>query len=146
MPAFTVAEVIGEPRDWQSKYGPMKSYRVAVKNGSSDEAEVVELSQKPDTAAPTVGQALEGEIVPSQNPQFPPKFKKAQQGGGGFSGGGGMSPEREKRIVRQHSQSMSIETLKLAVDCGINLQVGSVSDVVAKVRQLSDVFDKDAGV
>lgn len=140
MPSFTVEQIIGEPSEWQSqKGGPMLSYKLKLQGRD----EIVELSQKKDTAPPAVGQGIEGEITPSGN-QYPDKLKKAY-GGGGFSGGG-MSPEREKRIVRQHSQSMSIETLKLAVDCGVNLQVATVGDIVVKVKQLADAFDKDAGV
>lgn len=142
MPTYTVEQVIGEPTDWQGQSGPMKSYKLKV----SGEERVVELSQIPKTAAPTVGQVIEGHIEEPKG-NFPPKLRKAQQGNwSGGQGGGGMSPEREKRIVRQHSQSMSIETLKLAVDCGINLGANDVAGLVQKVKVLADVYDQDAGV
>lgn len=139
MPAYTIKTVDG-PREWQSKYGPMNSFTLTVDGHDGP----VELSQKQATAPPLVGQSVEGEIVAAHDPKFPPKLKRAQQGGGGF--GGGMSPEREKKIVRQHSQSMAIETLKLAIDAGINLEAGDVATLVKKVKVLADVYDQDAGL
>jgi hypothetical protein len=141
MPTFTVESVVGEPREWEGKYGKNLSYRLSLAGHDG----VVELSQKPETPAPKVGDSIEGELVPSSG-DFPPKLRRAKPQGGFNGGGGGMSPEREKRIVRQHSQSMGIETLKLAVDCGVDLQVSSVGDLVTKVKRLADSYDGDAGV
>lgn len=143
MPTFTITEVTG-PREWQSKYGPMNSFTLSLEGHDGP----VEMSQKQTTTPPLVGSTVDGDIVPAQDPKFPPKLKKAQPAGGGnwSGGGGGMSPDREKKIVRQHSQSMSIETLKLAVDCGINLEVSDVAALVKKVKVLADVYDGDVGV
>ena len=141
MPTYTITNVQG-PREWQSKYGAMNSFTLTLEGHEGP----VELSQKQTTAPPLAGTTVEGDIVPAHDPKFPPKLKKAQQGGGNWSGGGGMSPEREKKIVRQHSQSMAIETLKLAVDCGIQLDAGDVAQLVKKVKVLADVYDQDAGV
>jgi hypothetical protein len=141
MATYTVEAVVGEPREWEGKFGKNLSYTLAL----SGREGVVELSQRPETPAPKAGDSIEGELVPSQG-DFPPKLKRAKPQNGYGGGGGGMSPEREKRIVRQHSQSMAIETLKLAVTGGLDLGCATVSEVVSKVKQLADVYDKDAGV
>jgi hypothetical protein len=48
--------------------------------------------------------------------------------------------ERQRAIIRQHSQSMAMEVLKLKV----TLNELTVEDLTpAKIRQLSDYFDDD---
>lgn len=108
------------------------------------------LTQKPTTPAPQIGEELLGHpedagTFPSGDPK-PPKFVKAKPAGG-FGGGGGPRPEdpaRAKRILRQHSQDMGIETLKLAAQAGVGPSYESVSDIVKAVKALADVYDKDA--
>lgn len=137
MATYTVEQVIGEPRDWQTKAGKaMKSYLLKV----SGEDRNVELSQYPDTDPPTVGQVIDGTLEESQNGNFPPKLKRAKPQGG-FGGGGGMSPEREKRIVRQHSQTAAVALMQYAHAKGI-----SVSEALSQMKAVADLLDKDAGV
>jgi hypothetical protein len=75
---YTVQAVSQEVREYDSKYGPMKSYKLKFKETET----VAELSQKASTPAPTEGQVLNGTI--DMSGQFGPKFKKefAQQGFG----------------------------------------------------------------
>lgn len=103
---YTVTDVVGEPREWQSKHGgTFLSYRVALK----DVEGVVELSQKPETPAPKAGDLLAGEILPAQG-SFPPKFRKEKRDFGG--GGGGRSAQdweaSGRAQGRAHAQEMAL--------------------------------------
>lgn len=82
---YKIQAVSQTVREYDSKYGPMKSYK--VKFVGNDEA--IELTQKASSPAPYEGQELEGEIDTSG--QYGPKFKKAYGSGGGSYGGGGKS-------------------------------------------------------
>lgn len=137
---FVLTEVSG-PREWTGKFGPMHSYDVAVEGTQ----ERFEISQKPETPPPTAGQTFTGEIVDGRE-GYPRKLKRAQQPGGGY-GPRQEDPARAKRIVRQHSQDMAIETLKLAHLRGLFPEdIDSVNDIVGAVKVLANVYDKDAGV
>lgn len=101
MPAYTIEQVTGQ-REWAGKDGgTFVSYKLVLKDVGP-----AELTQKPSTPAPTVGQVVEGTLEPPKNPAFPPKLRKAQQGGGGFRG---KSPEDQRMIVHQHSQTAAIQ-------------------------------------
>lgn len=64
-----------------------------------------ELSQKPETPAPTIGSTIEGEV---EQTQFGPRFKKAQQGFGGPGGGRFNDPETRKEIIRQNALTNAV--------------------------------------
>ena len=134
---YTVLNVVGDPREWEGRYGKNLSYTVALKDVDG----VVELSQKPETPAPKAGDELTGEITPSSG-NFPPKFKKDKPQGGGNWSGGGMSPEREKKIVRQHSQHMALQYAAIHATQGKLPDEFSLGDLF----KIADQFDKDAGV
>lgn len=144
MPQFTVEQVIGEPSDWQGQSGPMKSYKLKV----SGEERVVELSQIPATAAPTVGQVIEGHIEEPRG-NFPPKLRKAKQGG--FGGGqSGKDWEASGRAQgRAHAQEMAIRWFGLK-----GTPPAGLSDLTAAIdwfyddaqAALAKDYRKDAGV
>jgi hypothetical protein len=79
--------------EWSGNYGPMKTYALELEEApqGSGVSHQVEINQKPTTAPPTPGETLSGDITPNRNPDFAPRFKKAQKEGfsGGSSGGGG---------------------------------------------------------
>jgi hypothetical protein len=79
--------------DWSGQYGPMKTYALELEEApqGSGITHQVEMNQKPTTAPPQPGETLSGDIMPNRNPDFPPRFKKAQKEGfsGGTSPGGG---------------------------------------------------------
>ena len=104
--SYTVTSVNGS-RDWDSKYGPMKSYKVNLKGPDGNVTNDVEVSQKSTTAAPTQGQVLEGAIEAGN---YGPKFKKAQKPMGG--GGGGPRPRdpgERRSIERQVAFKGAVE-------------------------------------
>jgi hypothetical protein len=109
--------------------------------GSGAITSSVYLGQKPETAFPVDGQILTGEILDGE---YGPKFKKEYNpqaagggGGGGFKGGGGKpNPERERSIIRQHSQEMAIRYAAL--------QVGVPIKNLKDLKVLIDYFEHDA--
>lgn len=97
MPNYTIREVIGQPNAWNStKGGPMLSYSLDV-TGDDGFTGQVELNQKQTTAAPTVGQVIDGTLDRS-NPKYAPKLKKTPpQGGGGPRSGAGRPRDPAER-------------------------------------------------
>ena len=81
---YTIEAVASEVREYESKYGTMKSYKLKL----TGELDPVELSQKATTPAPTVGTVLNGNI---EDGQYGKKFKKDFQANGttprSFGGG-----------------------------------------------------------
>ncbi len=83
----------------------------------------------------------QGEDEPPKGPQGPlwhpePPVHAPQSSPQRFS----MLDERQRAIIRQHSQSMALEVLKLKV----TLNELTVEDLTpAKLRQLADYFDAD---
>lgn len=133
MSIYTVEAITGN-REFESKYGPLKSYKVRISgdDGFSGEAEI---TQKPTTAAPTVGQAIEGTLDKS-NPKFPPKLKKAQVQSGGFSGGG--KPNKDsKSIERQVAFKGAVEIVVAMLGAG---------QEVALAETLTRYFDHGLGL
>lgn len=92
---FKITAVSPEVREYETKFGEMKSYKVRFE-GSQD---VVEISQKASTPAPTVGQELEGTITDTE---YGKKFKKAF-GQTGFQGGRKEDPAKQDSIMKQTS-------------------------------------------
>lgn len=84
MPTYTV-KAVNRQKPWKSKRGDdMVSYYCVFANEKGDEKEL-ELAQKVSTAAPTVGQKIEGTV---EQGTYGPKLKKEYGGGGGgFRGG-----------------------------------------------------------
>lgn len=128
MSVYTVEAIVNE-REFESKYGPLKSYKVRIKgdDGFSGEAEI---TQKPTTAAPQAGQEIEGTLDKS-NPKFPPKLKKAQMngGGGGFKGG-----------ARSAKDSDSIER-QVAYKGAVEMCVSFAEDASEAADMLPDLFE-----
>lgn len=78
---YTIEQVSPTVKNYPSKYGPMNSYQVKFQGNEM----WVDISQKPSTPVPTVGQQLEGTIDVSG--PYGAKFKKA-------FGGGAIAPAR----------------------------------------------------
>lgn len=125
MSNYTI-EAIKSDREFESKYGPLKSYKVQIKGDDGFDGEA-EITQKPTTPAPQVGQQIEGTLDTS-NPKFPPKLKKAQ--GGGAPRGGSKSPKDTDSIERQVAYKGAVE---LAVAFG--------KDAESAKQVLSDMFE-----
>lgn len=135
MPANYRIEKVTGSEEWEGQFGPMISYNIVLENVGD-----AQLNQKPSTPAPEPGQVIFGDIQPSKG-GFPPRLKKAQTdfrpaAGPGPAQNGGPSPdEREKRIVRQHSQEMAIRFLDAK---------GTDEFGFLEVQKLTDAFEADA--
>jgi len=77
---YTIKAVNPQTRSYETKFGPMVSYKVLFEG--IDQA--VEISQKSTSKAPEVGDVVEGTI--DMSGQYGPKFKK-EYNQGGFGGG-----------------------------------------------------------
>lgn len=77
MADYKIEAVAAKVREFETKFGQMKSYKVKL----SGEDEPVEISQKDSTPAPTVGETVTGTISETE---YGKKFKK--EFGGGFTG------------------------------------------------------------
>lgn len=134
-PGMHTLTLVSVPREYETKFGPMKSYTVKVEGDET----AYEISRKADSGAPNVGQKIEVESVTDMSGgKYPPKIKLAYSKGGG--GGGGMTPQREAQIIRQHSQGMAIEWAALAHTRGTLPDGFKLADLT----QIIDWFDADA--
>lgn len=101
--------------EWTGNYGPMKTYALELEEAppGSGVSHQVEMNQKPVTAPPQPGETLSGDITPNKNPDFAPKFKKAQKegfsGGGGSGGGGTFKPRDPSEIAgARHAHNLLV--------------------------------------
>jgi hypothetical protein len=115
---YTV-EAIRGTQDWvHPEGGQMIDYILALR----DVALPVEIAQKPTSPPPTVGQQIDLDLKPHPKIEGRMRGKRVQQVPGGGAQGGGfapgrMDPERERRIVRQHSQEMALHYFALKGEC-----------------------------
>lgn len=93
-----VAEVV---REYESKFGPMKSYKLKLPG----EIDPVELSQKATTPAPKVGDVLNGHL---EDTEYGKKFKKDFQQGGGFKSGASKLPLDNFTMYLSYAKDLAI--------------------------------------
>jgi len=101
MPEYTIQSVTG-PRTWNGQYGEMHSYDVIV-DGIEGK---VEISQKPTTPAPQVGDHILGTIEERNGFKKLKREPKASFGGGG--GGGRANPEDMRQRAAQGALSNAV--------------------------------------
>lgn len=139
MPSFEITYVSDKIRPWDStKGGPMKSYRVEVRDEQGTLIPNVEWARKADSPPPAVGQKLEGTLDTSG--QYGPKFKAAQTGGGSGGGGRPRDPAERRSIQMQHAQKCAVEALRLAAQFGdgdAKYVPPSAADVVAQIKVIA---------
>lgn len=142
MPTYEITDVSQNKREWSSQLGgPMVEYRVHLANG--DERHMnVEWSRKATSPAPTAGQQVEGTLEDRGSHGM--KLKVAPAFGGGNFGPRPEDPARAKRIVRQHSQEMSLRLYLGLLAQGVIEAPGSVSEALPRLRVLTDAFERDA--
>ncbi len=111
MPTFRVdaCEVKKELPEKDGK-GPFVIYQLLLGDGVSDRPIEAELLQKPSTAAPTVGQRIDGTV---EKTDFGNRFKKDKPA---FNGGGRVEdPKKSAEIRRMACQRAAIELLAVEV-------------------------------
>ena len=109
--------------EWTGQGGLMHRYAVQFEG----ESEAVEMSQKPETAAPKPGDEVEGEI---EDTKFGRRFKKAYNPSAG--GGRAMSPQQIAALNRQSALSAAA-----TVYTG---QPGAAGENVAQVLETAQQF------
>lgn len=137
MASYEIQAVAGQPRDWNSSQGgPMKEYRIDLKDDAGAVIQNVEWSRKVSSPAPEVGQKLDGTISEGN---FGPKFKQAAAGGGG-GGGRFRDPVEDAKTRRsiqmQHAQKAAVEALRVAAEFG-DYKPPSASDVVGQIKTIA---------
>lgn len=105
MSNYQITAITGK-REFDSKYGPLVSYKLTIKGDDGYEGEA-EITRKPESPAPQSGETIEGTLDRS-NPRFPPKLKKAQGGGAPRSGGGRPNKDSDS-IERQVAYKGAVE-------------------------------------
>ncbi len=70
MKEYKIIAAKSQAKDWESKYGPMKTYLIQVEGNG----EPVQINKKADSPAPTIGETIYGEVTVSEYGQ---KFKGA---------------------------------------------------------------------
>lgn len=114
MAQYTIKAIHGQPKPWEStKGGPMLSYRVDLADSSGTVAQKVELAQKKDTPAPSVGDTIDGEITTrtyGDPPREDLRFKKEYGGGGGGRGGGRKYLEDDPAIYAAKQAAIAAQT------------------------------------
>lgn len=102
---YTVKQVSENPKEYETKYGKMKAYKVMLDND-----EVVEINQKESTPAPTVGQELEGHIEEGEfGKKFKKEFKKEFSGGFPSQTKFTEDPGKQDSIIRQSSMKAAVD-------------------------------------
>lgn len=118
-------------------------YRLVVKTPEGNSVPC-ELYQLQTTAAPTVGQQLDGHIEPASNPEYLPSFKKPKGNyGGGGGGGGDWSPERTAAVQRQHSQEMALRFLVATGKLHPGMAEQPSKEALERVDLIANWFDGD---
>lgn len=136
MPGYTVIEVDPNVREWESQAGgPMKAYRMKLRDAEGKEIPLVEWSRKPTSQPPTVGESLEGTL---ETTSFGTKFKKALAQNG-FGGGAprGRDPKESKRIAVQASHKVAVDILRLAAEVGTYEKPENVAAIVSQVKTIT---------
>jgi hypothetical protein len=138
MATYTVKGAGLKKDNIQSQYGVFKTLNLFLQEQGQTEQITAEWYTKQDTPIPAEGSTLEGEIT--VDPQFGPKFKKAQQGGG-FAGGGfrGKGPEERRSIAMQHAQKCAVTVLQIAAEHG-EYTPPSAGDVVGQVKTVAEAL------
>jgi hypothetical protein len=152
MTTYRIEEVVGQ-RPWGegSEYGPKIDYTIALEGVPQQ----VSLNQKPESPAPKAGDTIDLilEDFPEKQVEKVPRLAnmkkatrpKAAFGGGGF--GGGPRPEDPKRnagIVRQHSQDMAIQVIRLGLEMSIIPEKpADMKSLLDLVRRTADYLDAD---
>ena len=136
---FTIKALVGEPKQWDSKYGPMTTFVIEaespLRRGEFDLNRKGTLS---DAKQPTVGETVDADVVPGKD-GLRPKLKAVQAAKG--SGGGGRSPQERAEIVRQHSQDMALRAIELM--SARNLIPEDGPKTTELVQKYADWFDAD---
>jgi hypothetical protein len=128
-------KTVGPVSEFPTKFGTMKKYSLQFE-GSDD---WVNLNQKPESPAPTVGQELEGTIEDSQ---FGKQFKKATQASGAFGAPKATDPATRASIEAQTSLNAAVTAVRdyYPFASEDELKGMKLSGYIGKIIQVSKLF------
>jgi hypothetical protein len=116
----------------------MVDHTIEVMDEQKNQFEAI-VARPPTTDGPSAGEVLEG-YAPKTDKRGNVRLKKAEQGGfsGGGGGGGGREPdpERQRSIVRQHSQEMALRYAAI--------RASEKTFALSEVAAIADFFERDA--
>jgi hypothetical protein len=137
MPAYVI-EQVGETWEWTGQYGTNRSYKLNLKGSGPDGTVLagVELAQKPDTPAPTIGQTLNGTI--DTTGRYPKFRKEQQQGGGGGGGWKGSDPKEHAEIRMEWAIREALVYTRLRMDQGKLPEAFTLDDVLKIADKLAE--------
>lgn len=98
---YKIVAVKSQAKDWDSKYGPMKTYLVQFEGNG----EPVQINKKADSPVPQVGEEVYGTI---QETEYGQKFKSEKQFNGGFKG----QPKDEAAIKAMWAIGQAVSTVQ----------------------------------
>jgi hypothetical protein len=150
MTTYKIEEVVGS-RPWATKDGnKFVDYTIALEGVPQQ----VGLNQKPESPAPKAGESIDLTLEPFPQERIDKAARLGNMlkgtrpktfGGGGF--GGGPRPEDPKRnagIVRQHSQDMAIQVIRLGLEMSIIPEKPQdMKSLLDLVRRTADYLDAD---
>jgi hypothetical protein len=141
--AYEVVDVKPDPRQWENKHNnqPMLSWRIDIRDAAGTVHQNVELAQRASSPAPTVGQALDGNL---DNTQYGLKFKKAFAAGASGGGGGGYkgkSPSEQASIAASVALDKALIAVEQAATLGV-VKVGSAEEHAAAIDRYFAHFFK----
>lgn len=123
MPTFTV-KTAEKKNEYADKYGPKVAYTLSI----AEVDDLVELSQKPETAPPSEGQEIDGDLIEGQ---YGKKLKKTYTPGSSNGGGGRTEdPKKSAEIRRMACQRAAIELLTAEVHAGLTFTNQKASDLL----------------
>jgi hypothetical protein len=138
---FTVEAAEHKADKPDTGYGPKQIINLSLKDRGGDILQA-EWFTNASTSVPQPGTQLVGEISSSQ---YGLRFKKVASAASGF-GPRPEDPQRQKRIVRQHSQSMALQAISLAFERGLFEPGTEPHDSKALfhlIGTVTDWFDRD---
>lgn len=99
---YTIKAVKKDPKEWESKYGPMKTWLIQVEGNG----EPVQLNKKAESPAPEVGEPLYGTITETEYGQ---KFKSERLPYTGGGGGKSYQPRDDEAIKAQWAIGQAVQ-------------------------------------
>lgn len=113
------------PHPWSGAHGDFIDYKVKF----ADTPQVIKITRKPTSAAPQVGDEVEGTIDMSAKggPKFKPEYNQngAPGGSSGRSNGSGYEPRDNDRIVAQWAIGQAV-TLHNHMQTGTNTELDTI--------------------
>jgi hypothetical protein len=83
MPTLTLVEIVGEPREWTAKNGPVAGQLFNSYKVKDDAGTIFEINRKASSPPPDLGTADYEITPPKEGTSFPPKIKKVGTWNGG---------------------------------------------------------------